>query len=54
MINVLSIDFDFFQNIIPKYMDDYPDGIDYSTSESEKQWKMDTIFLNPINYFLNP
>lgn len=46
MFKVLSIDFDFFQNIISDYLNDYPDGIDYSTDESCKQWN--------ISYAMNP
>lgn len=44
---VLSVDFDFFQNVIPAYLNDYPEGIDYSTDESCEQWNLSYI-INPM------
>ena len=37
-MNVLSIDFDYFQNVSEKVLQNYPDGIDSSTIESEYIW----------------
>lgn len=37
-MNVLSIDFDYFQDVTRKQLELYPNGIDRSTDESEVEW----------------
>lgn len=38
--HILSIDFDFFQNVTPETLEHYPDGVDVSTEMSTLIWSL--------------
>lgn len=43
--HILSIDFDFFQNVTPETLEHYPDGVDVSTEMSTLIWSL--RYANP-------
>lgn len=46
-MKILSIDFDYFQNVTKKILRDYPDGIDLGTSLSKIVWAVRYVEGNP-------
>jgi len=46
-MKILSIDFDYFQNVTKEILRDYPDGIDLGTSLSKIVWAVRYVEGNP-------